>query len=873
MASTLYALASTPLLLFHYLFDTIRYLPPWGRPVKEWTFNQAVRVRTVRLILSCWSLFRVEDRLKLEPGRERNRFEVIHPKFNSYKGPLSDTKIQPETIGATWTPARPPSPSAAATGQKTTVVLHFHGGGFVIGDGRDHDAGYLAQTLVRHMGCAHVCTPQYRLSSHKGGQFPAALQDAVTSYLHLVNELGIPASQIILSGDSAGGNIVLGLLRYISEYGRELDIPAPAAIALWSPWTDVGAALDVTLDLTKSPNYVSDYLTAEFARWGGGTITADGSIDGSGPYLSPLHHPFSMSTKIPMFVNGGDREMLRDEIKAFSKAFEHQGWPIHLVISKGCPHDVLLLGRILGFQQDAKAAVRDAKAFFSGTTALYLDTHLMAAKLSSDGPSLGTTPATLDFDIVIVGAGIAGINAAYRIQNQGPPGLKYVILESRDSMGGTWDLFRYPGIRSDSDVFTFGLPWSPWKGTNTMGGGEQIKNYLIQSARSAGIDQHIHYHHKVEAADWHSTEQSWVFQVNVAGKEKPVVYRSRFAILGTGYYDYEIPLQTVIPGIENFKGKVIHPQFWPEDYDYTGKDVVIIGSGATAVTILPTIADKAKRATMLQRSPGYILSRPPSSPLTRLISALLPVTMAYGLNRIFWLFRGYASTWFCRTFPEAAKKFIKNETVRQLPPDIKWDPHFNPSYNPWEQRFCACMNGDFFAALRSGKANVVTDKIKAVTANSIELESGSALHPDVIVTATGLKLKFGGGIQFSIDGKGFKISDKFAWKAVMLEDVPNLLFMTGYEDASWTLGADVGAHLFIRLLHLMEQKNAKVIVPKPSKLMEEKRMMMSLSSTYITKAGRVFPKGGTEQWSPKVNYFVDMAGAKWGNVTQDLYFT
>ncbi|KAF2966597.1 hypothetical protein GQX73_g6976 [Xylaria multiplex] len=480
-------------------------------------------------------------------------------------------------------------------------------------------------------------------------------------------------------------------------------------------------------------------------------------------------------------------------------------------------------------------------------------------------------PAILDFDIVIVGAGISGINAAYRIQTQGPPNLKYVILEGRDAMGGTWDLFRYPGIRSDSDIFTFGLPWSPWRTTDTMATGNQIKDYLARSTQSAGIDQHIRYRHKVETADWHSREQSWVFQVNVAGQEKPVTYRSRFALLGTGYYDYEMPLQTVIPGIENFEGKVIHPQFWPEDYDYTGKDVVIIGSGATAVTILPSITDKAKRATMLQRSPGYIFSLPSSSFLTRLLFSILPAIIAHRLNRLLWLSNGYLSTLFCRTFPELAKKYIKSATIRQLPPHIKWDPNFKPRYNPWEQRFCACMNGDFFAALRSGKANVVTDKIKTVTQNSIELESGAALHPDVIVTATGLKLKFGGGIQFSVDGKPFTISDRFAWKATMLEDVPNLLFMTGYEDASWTLGVDVSAHLFIRLLRLMEQKNAKVIVPKTSKTMEEKPMFR-LSSTYIATAGRVFPKGGTEQWSPKANYFSDMAGAKWGNITQDLCF-
>lgn len=434
-----------------------------------------------------------------------------------------------------------------------------------------------------------------------------------------------------------------------------------------------------------------------------------------------------------------------------------------------------------------------------------------------------------------------------------------------------WDLFRYPGIRSDSDVFTFSLPWSPWENTDTLAAGSDIKNYLIRSAHSAGIDQHIRYRHKVETADWRSADQSWFFHVNVSGEEKPVIYRSRFALLGTGYYDYETPLQAAIPGLENFKGDVIHPQFWPEDYDYTGKDVVIIGSGATAITILPSITDKAKCVTLLQRSPGYIFSIPSSSLFTRLLSAVLPATMVYRLNRVRNLMQSYLINIFCKNFPEQAKTFIRKATIKQLPPNIKWDPHFKPRYNPWDQRLCACKDGDFFAALRSGKADIVTDKIKTVTANSIELESGAALHPDVIITATGLKLKVGGGIRFSVDGTHFEIADKFAWKAAMLEDVPNLFFMMGYENASWTLGADVGAHLFVRLLRLMKQKKAKVIVPRSSAPMKESPMM-NLSSTYIKVAGRAFPKGGTGHWSPKTNYFADMAGATWGNVTQDLFF-
>lgn len=486
--------------------------------------------------------------------------------------------------------------------------------------------------------------------------------------------------------------------------------------------------------------------------------------------------------------------------------------------------------------------------------------------------ALQSPSSETDFDVVIIGAGISGINAAYRIQSEGPPGLKYCILEGRESMGGTWDLFKYPGIRSDSDIFTFGFAWSPWEHKDTMATGEQIKEYLLKSAKTFGIDKRIRYRHKVEAADWSSKDQKWSLNVSSPDSKSPVSIRSRFLLLGTGYYDYKTPLQSAIPGIEKFQGKVIHPQFWPEDYDYTGKDVVIIGSGATAVTILPSITDKAKRATMLQRSPGYIFSLPSSNLLTNLLFAILPVAMAQWFNRIIWLFRSYLTTWFCRSCPGLAKKFIKHVTVQQLPPDIKWDPHFKPSYNPWEQRFCACMNGDFFAALRSGKADVVTAKIKGVTERTIELDSGASLHPDVIVTATGLRLRFGGGIRFSLDGAGFEVADKFAWKAAMLQDVPNLVFMTGYETASWTLGADVSAQLFLRLLRQMDRRGARVATPKvaPAAADMQEKPMMSLSSTYVKTAGKVFPKGGTGQWSPKSNYFMNLADAKWGDMSTDI---
>ncbi|KAI9162840.1 FAD-containing monooxygenase EthA [Paramyrothecium foliicola] len=398
----------------------------------------------------------------------------------------------------------------------------------------------------------------------------------------------------------------------------------------------------------------------------------------------------------------------------------------------------------------------------------------MAQKTSDEN----VVPAQMYFDTIIIGAGISGINAAYRIQSSFPS-MTYAILEGRTSIGGTWDLFKYPGIRSDSDIFTFGLPWSPWDRQETLAAGGRIKDYLIRSARSVGIDKNIRYSHKVGSANWLSGKKCWEVKASVAGQDQLAVFHSRFVLLGTGYYDYETPLQTEIPGINDFEGEVIHPQFWPSEYDYAGKEIVIIGSGATAITLLPSLASKAKRVTMLQRSPGYVFSVPQTGLLASLFFAILPASLARQINRALWIFWGLFTTQICQMFPDAAKKKIRENTIKQLPEHIKWDPHFKPQYNPWEQRFCACLDGDFFEALRCGKGEIVTDKIQTVTNSSIELMSGASLRPDVIITATGLKLKFGGGIKFSLDGNPVDITSKFTWKSAMLQDVPNLIFITG----------------------------------------------------------------------------------------------
>ncbi|UNI19379.1 hypothetical protein JDV02_005564 [Purpureocillium takamizusanense] len=481
------------------------------------------------------------------------------------------------------------------------------------------------------------------------------------------------------------------------------------------------------------------------------------------------------------------------------------------------------------------------------------------------------SPQDVDFEVIIVGAGISGINAAYRVKQQAPPGTRLTILEGRDSIGGTWDLFRYPGIRSDSDIFTFGFSWNPWPHQTTLGLGAEIKEYLIQSAKVAGVDEQIRYQHKVTTASWVSGQNYWEVSVSAKNSEKPKLFRTRFLVFGTGYYDYDQPLEAVIPGIKDFKGKVIHPQFWPKDYDYTNKEMVVIGSGATAVTIVPSVADKVKHVTMLQRSPTYIFPLPQYPKLTSFMFALMPSRMAQLANRLLWIIQGYLMIAACRTFPGLVRRVIRAINKKLLPPNIPCDPHFTPRYKPWEQRVCASLDGDFFAALRSGKASVATDTIVTVTEDTIELNSGAVIRPDVIVTATGLKLKFGGGVQFSVDGKPLDPTKGFMWKSSMIQDLPNVVFCVGYQDASWTLGADCAAQLLTRLMWELRSSNATVAMPhleKPEEM--EVKPLMSLSATYLKNINKALPKAGTGSWRPRTHYTADLYAAKWGDIRSGL---
>ncbi|KAI0201643.1 putative flavin-binding monooxygenase [Astrocystis sublimbata] len=476
------------------------------------------------------------------------------------------------------------------------------------------------------------------------------------------------------------------------------------------------------------------------------------------------------------------------------------------------------------------------------------------------------------FDVIIVGAGISGINAAYRLQSQ-LPGTTFTILEGRGNIGGTWDLFRYPGIRSDSDLFTFGFQWEPWPYDNPIAEGPLIREYMKSCAKKHGIDRHIRFHHKVQAADWSTAASQWTLTAEHDGQTQE--FRSNWVVLGTGYYDYENPLKTVIPGLGDFRGKIIHPQHWPEDYDHSGKKIAIIGSGATAVTLLPALSDTAAEVTMVQRSPTYIISYMNRSPKSSCVTKFLPTYVNATWIRMLYSWGAYAAVLFTKYFPQCSRYILTKLVMLQLPARISHSPHFEPAYTPWQQRLCLAPDGDFFRALREKETtNVITGHIDTVTENGIRMKDGTTLDADVIVTATGLRMRVGGKVAVAVDGEEVVWGGRLLWQGTMIQDVPNMMFVIGYVDASWTLGADSTAHLLVRLLKHMKAKNVTTAIPRvPPGGTNGFRKFFPLESSYRQAADAALPRyGNTGPWLPKISPPWDSIVGKWGDIITGLHF-
>jgi monooxygenase len=467
--------------------------------------------------------------------------------------------------------------------------------------------------------------------------------------------------------------------------------------------------------------------------------------------------------------------------------------------------------------------------------------------------------STEHLDVLIVGAGLSGIGAACHVQTD-TPGKTYAVLEAREASGGTWDLFRYPGIRSDTDMFTLGYPFNPWPGEQAIADGPTIRAYIRDTAQKYGVDRAIRYHHRVLAASWSSEQARWTVDVERTDTGETFQLTCGFLFGCTGYYRYDEGYLPQFAGTERFRGELVHPQHWPEELDYAGKRVVVIGSGATAVTLVPAMAEQAGHVTMLQRSPSYVLALPGRDGIADAARKLLPARRAYSLVR--WKNVLLASLFYelSRRRPGLVKRIVRRGLERHLPAGFDIDTHFRPRYDPWDERVCIVRDGDLFAALSSGKASVVTDGIETFTERGLRLTSGAELEADVVITATGLNLSMIGGMSLAVDGNEVDLSETVGYKGMMFSGIPNLAITLGYTNASWTLKGDLCAEYVCRLLNHMDAHGYRRVTPLEPDASQPRHPFIDLRSGYVLRSLDKLPKQGDRPpWRMYQNYPRDIA--------------
>tara|TARA_B100001564_G_scaffold291980_1_gene256165 strand:+ start:1357 stop:2805 length:1449 start_codon:yes stop_codon:yes gene_type:complete len=478
------------------------------------------------------------------------------------------------------------------------------------------------------------------------------------------------------------------------------------------------------------------------------------------------------------------------------------------------------------------------------------------------------------FDVIVIGAGISGIGAGYHLQTKCPE-KSFAILEGRDTIGGTWDLFKYPGIRSDSDMYTLGFSFFPWKEKEAIADGPSILKYLDETSKKFNIDKKIKFNHYVKDASWCSEKSIWTLKVEDKNEMDTVTISCNFIFMCSGYYSYEKGYTPDFEGINEFNGKIMHPQKWDTSIDYSDKEVIVIGSGATAVTLVPEMAKDAKHVTMLQRSPTYVVSAPQQDPLANFLQKYLTSNLSYfivrwkNILRQQWYFR------LCKKNPKRVKDFIINQVRKSLGHDYDVDKHFTPNYNPWDQRMCLVPNGDLFKSIRKKQTSVVTDKIDKFTPTGIKLESGKTLSADLIITATGLNLEICSNIKLKVDGKDINLPDTVTYKGMMFSGVPNLVSTFGYTNASWTLGADLTSEYVCRLLNYMKKSSIKKCCPEANSKIEDNDDWLNLTSGYIKRSKDIFPKQGKRSpWTNNQNFLKDIFQIRYGKINDgDIKFS
>ncbi len=704
------------------------------------------------------------------------------------------------------------------------TLMYVHGGGFVGCSPRTHrpiTAAFAAQGF-------RVFAPDYRLAPEH--PFPAPLDDVAAAWraLRALHDTDSNSQRLVLAGESAGGNLALALMLSLRDAGERL----PDAAALFSPATDLSGG---SPSIEGNGERDAMFHGPSLANLGAAYLGPDG--DATNPLISPLFgdpHGFP-----PLLFHVAAEEALRDDGLRFAEKARAAGVHVETSVWPVVPHAWQLLARV----PEARRSIERASAF-------------MKAALPD---------AIEHLDAIIVGAGLSGIGAAVHLQSDFP-GRRFAILESRDAIGGTWDLFRYPGVRSDSDMFTLGYAFKPWTDAKSLADGPAIRDYIVETAVEHGLERQIRFGHKVVRADWSSADARWTLEIEQAGTARRSRISCNFLLACSGYYRYSEGHAPEFPGAGDFQGRLVHPQFWPADLDYAGKRVVVIGSGATAVTLVPEMAKTAAHVTMLQRSPTYVLSLPARDPIAIALRRRLPRMLAYRLTRTKNI--GVAMLFFnlSRKWPAKVRKNLIGMVRQALGTSHDVDTHFTPRYDPWDQRVCFVPDGDLFEALKGGRAEVVTDHIDRFTPDGIRLRSGRELAADVVVSATGLTLNLLGDVAFAIDGQPVDFAKTLGYKGMMFSGVPNLVYTFGYTNASWTLKADLTANYASRLFAYMDKHGFSTATPAATPGIET-RPFLDFSSGYVQRAADMMPRQGVKApWRLYQNYLLDLLTLRYSRI-------